>query len=441
MLSYGNDKGNTSNTKDATRSYSINENAPQLEEGSEIELYLKYVEIGSSGVGSFDKYGLVFTITSYSTNNASLTIGTHTSNNDVFHLSAKEGQSGRNNNISYLITIKDGSSTYCVRTTDTTPLDASLDCVSPQIAIFHRIEGAISVSNATIKANDAFILTGWNALATADENILNWRIADTFLSDRKMISNITEGFVLKLTATQKYNGHDIFFSTEVKFSAVIYMNNTTILTALTEYKKEGASITILGANNCSKSGSLSEYQTLTDTYSEKAFNYVQTGWSSNKGDKSFGEKYNEYADITLVAKWIAPMVTLYLYEGSIEMKEDKGQNHTSTYSVSYDIASLKALGYTNIQINMQIEVRCSGTPPLYEQDIWFDINNNRVWEDMSFDISSKTWVTVEKTTTISIERFTQAFNFRFGFESKGEFAIYNDGWWFNEGVVTFTAKR
>ncbi|WP_251183232.1 hypothetical protein [Anaerocaecibacter muris] len=51
------------------------------------------------------------------------------------------------------------------------------------IAIFNRINGNISVSNNSVEKGNAFILSGWDALATFNEKDLTWSVNGKTLSD------------------------------------------------------------------------------------------------------------------------------------------------------------------------------------------------------------------------------------------------------------------
>ncbi|MDR1906526.1 MAG: hypothetical protein LBQ27_06430 [Clostridiales bacterium] len=64
-----------------------------------------------------------------------------------------------------------------------------------------------------------------------------------------------------------------------------------------------------------------------------------------------------------------------------------------------------------------------------------------VWSDLGFDIDGKDWHYRTFCIDVDITRFTDDFKVRFGFESKGEFPVLNDGWWFNTADVSFTAIK
>lgn len=386
----------------------INLNAPQLEEGQRVDLILRY-----NGVGAAANFGVSYVVEQI-TNNATLTIGAQDNGGDLFGLSAKSGQSGRNNIITYRIIVNDGTSSYVIETDGVT---------AKPVSIFKRISGNIGVSNTIMEKGDTFTLTGWDTSATFNEGDLSWSIGGgTLDGGHKITSSPNSGFVLTLSAKQKYNGQDISWSATVGFAGVTYKNGATVLK--TVYKKTGASLTLLGSQ-----------------YSKT--NYVQSGWAtSENGGRAykFSEVYSGASDLILYPYWTLVSQTLHIYDGaSIKLNEDKGQSHTNNYTMYYDLAKLKELGYTKIRITGSIEVKTEYKTNLHTQDIWLDINNRNAWGDYDFDITSNSWHRQTFSVDVDISKFTDSFTVRFGFESKGEIPIHDDSWWFNAADLTFVA--
>jgi hypothetical protein len=128
-----------------------------------------------------------------------------------------------------------------------------------------------------------------------------------------------------------------------------------------------------------------------------------------------------------------------VYDGdSKKISEDTGQVHTFNYPVKLDIEALKALGYTDIAITMDIEIRAQDTGD--GRSIWLDVDNSRVWEKTNLNLTWTSWQHKIYTHTVDISRFTNASQIRFGFDTRDYF--WTDAvWWFNSADVTFTAVK
>lgn len=270
----------TSNSVDG-RQYAIDMSNPQLEEGQSVNFVLKFK--GTSGMVD---YGLTYTVKC--SNNAKFVYVGGNKAYDTFKLTANSGESGIGNNIGFVITIQDGDEVYCIRSAGfEKPSSVSMDITTKSFAIFNRINGNIGVANNKVYINDLFELNGWDNLATFDKDNLKFIVNGKELSDRKMIE--TSGpFILKITASQLYNGQEIAWSAEIGYSVIYYKDGDEI--KLKVYKKTNSSITIEGQNAISKA------------------NYTLTGWATNSAANKlssykFGSNYSGNDDITLWACW------------------------------------------------------------------------------------------------------------------------------------------
>lgn len=335
------------------RNYTIRTDAPQLEEGQSVGLQLAYKGLRGKNFGL--KYKL------YSSANSSIkeNIVDQNNNYDEFTLLAQSGQSGKNNYIEYLIEIQDGDNTrYYMGTQGYNKLSPAGTYMN-SIAIFNRINGNISVSNNSVEKGDAFILSGWDALATFNERDLTWSVNGKTLSDRIFNSVINSGFILNISAAQQYNNDTITFSAKIAFSSIIYKTESGEILKRT-YKKEGATII------------------LENSLGEKKENYAQTGWSKNingSRDYAFKSNYSESADLTLYAYWNSTVIktamgSSFASEETMEMdfcawtKVDDISGYFNSYT---SVDNLKKVGYTKVTISIDIHIIVYGDIEMYLQ--------------------------------------------------------------------------
>ncbi|MDE6001868.1 MAG: hypothetical protein K2G96_06105, partial [Clostridia bacterium] len=296
--------------------------APQLEEGQSVELYLKF-----NGVGAANQFGLSYTVKV--TDNATLSYTGGSNKNDIFKLSAKSGQSGRNNEIGFTITVKDGLSTYYVYTVGSLNSAASnIDFKTNKISIFKRISGNICISNNSIYQGNSFNLTGWDNNATFNFNDLVWKISGGTMEGNKIVSAPYSGFILTVSAKQKYNGAEIAYSLEVPYHSISYYNDYTFIKRI--YVKQGSKLNLEG-RICSK----------TDFY--------QVGWSTQIGgynDYALNSEYNGNSDLKLYAKWTTLRKEIKLTNQDKEINANNDYSYSEVISPLLDISTLRSLGYT-----------------------------------------------------------------------------------------------
>ncbi|MDE5616892.1 MAG: InlB B-repeat-containing protein, partial [Clostridia bacterium] len=325
------------NGKDGHK-YDIDYGAPQLEEGQSVDMRIKY-----KGLGGKINYGLTYSVEVSS--NATLIYAGGIKDYDTFTLSVKSGQSGRNNYVTYKITVHDGTQTYYIYTNGASaPSNIKSRIEAQDVAIFKRVSGSLGVSQTSIEIDNSFDLTGWDSSFTYNKEDLVWTLTGGSMNGSAIASAPDSGFTLTITAKQKYNGQEINFYSEVFFSAIVYYyenNSSQIIRVKSVYKKQGCSVKIAG-ELCTRSG------------------YLQTGWSTaNNGAKDyvFSEDYSGNQDKYLYAYWVRTSVVVHIGQDADingvsgdEVKElDENQNkdfHTREYLVNLDINTLKELGYT-----------------------------------------------------------------------------------------------
>ncbi|MDE5548912.1 MAG: hypothetical protein K2J13_01525, partial [Clostridia bacterium] len=187
------------------RSYKVDANAPQLEEGQSVDLKLNY-----EGFGGRTKYGLTYSV-EVSSSNATLVFKSYEESVDIFTLSAKSGQSGQNNYITYKITVYDGDATYYVYSDGMSVPDSIVNgLLSKKIAIFKRISGTLGVSENYVEVYYSFTLTGWDPSFTFNQNDLKWELSNGGTMNENIFAASPDcGFVLSIKADQKYNDSTI----------------------------------------------------------------------------------------------------------------------------------------------------------------------------------------------------------------------------------------
>lgn len=131
--------------------------------------------------------------------------------------------------------------------------------------------------------------------------------------------------------------------------------------------------------------------------------------------------------------------TVFVYDGDAKrIDEHTGHVHTFERPVGLDIAALKAAGYRNIFITMDVRLRAHDTGD--GRSIWLDIDQSRVWERTNLNISWTKWERRTYTHTVAIDNFTNTSKFKFGFNTKSYF--WNDAiWFFDDANVIFTAVK
>ena len=107
------------------------------------------------------------------------------------------------------------------------------------------------------------------------------------------------------------------------------------------------------------------YYTLPNRYGQKIFDAY--------GKKVDGINLTDYANRTLYAYWVETKNEAYIGQ-HIEITEDNGVQHTSRWSIGLDIASLKELGYTKIEVQLRIGIYAQDKGE--GRDMWFDLYGN-----------------------------------------------------------------
>ncbi len=336
----------------ATNGYTVNVDAPQLEEGQSVGIKLNYN--GKSG----KKFGLSYTVKV--TGNATLLEQSNNDLYDLFTLSAISGQSGRNNNIGYLIEIEDGTSTYYIGTDNFNSGFSEAEFTKTKnIAVFNRISGKIDVSNPVIEKDGYFDLTGWDSLATFDEDKLVWTVNGSIIQNRKLTVEPDSGFVLGISAAQPYNDTAITFAAEISFSSIIYKSESDAILRK-EYKKSG------------------ENAVLAYILNEDKDDCVQTGWSTVKNgskDYELSSLYCENSDIILYPYWSRKVVNATM--GSAFETEDflptsfcdwRSVDDITGYFNSYtSVDALKRVGFTTVTVSINLHVSIYGDVEMYLQ--------------------------------------------------------------------------
>jgi hypothetical protein len=132
--------------------------------------------------------------------------------------------------------------------------------------------------------------------------------------------------------------------------------------------------------------------------------------------------------------------TVYVYDGdSLKIDDNTGHVHTNNRPIELDIAKLKALGYKNIKITMDVEIRAHDTGA--GRAIWLDIDNAKVWKISNLNVTWKSWEQRTYTQTVAIASFKDTSVFRFGFENDTKDFWTDKIWWFNRATVTFSALK
>jgi hypothetical protein len=343
-LEYDKDRGEyNAETYEYERDYTIDPTAPQLEEGYGVDLIVKYAGFTSAGMGAYNTYGVSYTITSIS-NNATLTHGGHSSLDDRFRLTAKNGESGNDNIITYVITVYDGYSTYTIST----------NVVGKPVSIFKRIQSEdISIANATVEMDERFEIENWDDSVTADLSDVVLNITGGVFDEEdkyKIISVPSGAFILVLSCTQTYNGQDVSWSKEFGFSVIDYkdQNGTSIRKV---YKQSGKDTVIFGA--------------LVSTY-------AQTGWTISSNCKGtlipFGSSYSNDANYTLYP-YLPNKTSTIVFHVSGDNKEvsDSDIGVWESYKdCGLNIGELLNLGYNfTITVNVDIKEKNDGYQEIY----------------------------------------------------------------------------
>jgi hypothetical protein len=138
--------------------------------------------------------------------------------------------------------------------------------------------------------------------------------------------------------------------------------------------------------------------------------------------------------------------SVYVYDGdSLKIADSTGQVHTNNRPVGLNIEGLKLLGYTRIDITMDVQIRAHDKGD--GRAIWFDIDNAKVWKNSNLNIDWTSWERKTYTQTVDIRSFNNDSVFRFGFENAPKdfwtgLVNWTDRvWWFNEATVTFSAAK
>jgi hypothetical protein len=133
--------------------------------------------------------------------------------------------------------------------------------------------------------------------------------------------------------------------------------------------------------------------------------------------------------------------SVYVYDGdSLKIDNNTGHVHTKNRPIELDIVKLRALGYKNIKITMDVEIRAENTGD--GRAIWLDVDNAKVWKISNLNLTWTSWQRKTYTQTVSIVSFKDTSVFRFGFENDNKDAFLNaKRWWFNEATVTFSAVK
>lgn len=335
-----------------TQNYTIKTDSPQLEDGQSVGLMLDYN--GFSG----KKYGLSYTVQSTSNSTISEKTSNQNSEYDEFTLSALSGQSGRNNNIGYLIEIKDGTTNYYIGTQDFGKKSPASTYMN-NIAVFNRINGKIDVKNISIEEGETFILDGWDTLATFDENDLSWTINGNIVTDKILADAPNEGFVLKISASQPYNNSCITFAAEIAFSSILYKSESDEIIKKT-YKKNDETIK------------------LANSLDEVKENYAQTGWSTSidgAKDYELESEFSENKDLTLYSYWNKTVINVAMdstFETEDFLPNDfcnwRGvDNITNLFNSYTSTDALKSVGYTKVTISIDMHVSIYGDAEMYLQ--------------------------------------------------------------------------
>ncbi|MCH5160550.1 MAG: InlB B-repeat-containing protein [Clostridiales bacterium] len=332
--------------------YTVNVDAPQLEEGQSVSLKLRYKGISGKS------FGLTYKL--YSTSNSTFVEKAGDRNDfcDEFILSALSGQSGRDNNIGYLIEIIDGTAIYYIGTQDYVEKSRA-NVHMKNIAIFNRINGNISVSNKSIEEGETFILIGWDTLATFDEKDLSWSINGQAVIDKVLTGAPNCAFVLKISASQPYNNTYITFSAEIAFSPIIYKSEIGEILKKT-YKKSDETIKLANSLN------------------EVKANYAQTGWSTSiNGAKDYELEslFSENKDLTLYAYWNLTLIEESIgssYVSDSPLPNDfcswRTVDTISGFFNSYtSVDALKKIGYTTVTISINMHIYIYGDVEMYLQ--------------------------------------------------------------------------
>lgn len=315
-----------------SREYDIDYDAPQLEQGQSVKLYLKF-----NGVGAAKRYGLSYSVR-VSGDNATLEYTGGDFERDVFDLCARSGQRGRNNYIGFVIIVRDGTNIYYVYT-DGEAVSASDPSLRVNgIAIFKRINGNIDVAETAVSEKGSFTLTGWDDDATFDADNLTWSVSGGKTDRNTIVAAPLSGFVLTISAAQTYNGVDVAFSKEIAFRSVLYYNGTTLVKQT--YVKQGESV-ILAGKICTK----------TD--------HMQIGWSVEDGgalEYAFYGEYADSADLTLYAKW-TPLRYETHYYGETTVTDKNVYSYRDVINPMFDIGIIRSLGYTEIIITVVFDCK------------------------------------------------------------------------------------
>jgi hypothetical protein len=185
--------------------------------------------------------------------------------------------------------------------------------------------------------------------------------------------------------------------------------------------------------------------------------FVFWGYYTDKngtGIKYFDYKGNAVNKINTELKLYAYWVTIttgriYQYNGtSIRSDENNGHQHTNYTDIGLDFVKLKEIGYTKVEVIMDLELRAQDTGN--GREIWLDLSaptNGRVWEADNVNVSNKSWNEIENgdnkyyyTITLDIDGFDNNTQYRYGFATKSYF-LTGAVWYYNESYTTFTAVK
>lgn len=405
--------GESNNTVDS-RQYAINIDAPQLEERQNVDLSLKF-----NGKGAAYNFGLTYSV--QISDNANLILKSSDEDFDLFNLSAKSGQSGRNNNISFIITVYDGSYTYYVHTCDIEkPDNAEIDFKTNCVSIFNRISGEIGISNETVEHQTELILVGWDELATFNKEDLNWSMQGGLIENCKIIDAPESGFIMKISANQKYNNAEISFSAEIAFNSIIYKEGSRRIKST--FKKQGCSA-VISYKLCHPDG------------------YVQTGWSVNEnGSKAYEFKsiYSDNKDLTLYPYFVQTQVTVMIEEEPMVLEESLDCKYTHEEYIGLDFDVLRSLGYTHISVEIRAYLEKTSGGDRYAQ-LCLDLDDSYAFDSIQFKPRDElAWHYFYRD--VDILKFTNQSKIRLEFVTPCYADVYNFlTWKFYKAEITFTA--
>ena len=161
-----------------------------------------------------------------------------------------------------------------------------------------------------------------------------------------------------------------------------------------------------------------------------------------RGKRLDSVSLNNSSPDKLYAAWVKTSSMVNYTGDKIRIDEANGKRYTPYEKVGLDALRLAEIGYTKIEINMDVEIRAQDKGE--GRNMWFDLltdgkstYNQNLLENA--DLQNTEWENTYASAIVDITKFNKASEFRFGFEQTNTYFWTKAIWWANNPVCYFTA--